>query len=69
MRCLACNKILNDYEATRKYSFGEYVDLCSICFTDLDIDAIAREDLCNEEDVMLPEDNDIYLEIGEDNEI
>ena len=29
MRCLACNCILSDFEATRKYEDGTYVDLCN----------------------------------------
>lgn len=33
MRCLACNIILSDKEATRKYaSTGQFVDLCDHCF-------------------------------------
>lgn len=33
-RCLACDKILNDYEATRKFPNGSgYVDLCNTCFS------------------------------------
>lgn len=33
MRCLSCNKILSDLEATRKYaSTGEFMDLCNRCF-------------------------------------
>ncbi len=33
MRCLSCNRRLNDKEATRKYSnSGEYIDLCDRCF-------------------------------------
>lgn len=32
MRCKACNKILNDFELTRKFSgSGEFVDLCNGC--------------------------------------
>ena len=32
MRCKACNKVLNDFELTRKFSnSGEFVDLCSGC--------------------------------------
>jgi hypothetical protein len=32
VRCLACNKILNDFELTRKFSgSGEFVDLCNGC--------------------------------------
>lgn len=33
MRCLACNKALTDYEATRRFSESkEFVDLCNHCF-------------------------------------
>lgn len=48
MRCLACNKILNDFESTRKSATtGEYVDLCNHCFhnVEFDIDSLEREDL------------------------
>lgn len=32
MRCCACDKILNDYERTKKYTGShEYVDLCNEC--------------------------------------
>lgn len=54
MRCLACNKVLNDFEATRKSATtGEYVDLCNHCFhnVEFDIDSLEREDLRNEADV------------------
>ena len=52
MRCLACNKVLNDFESTRKSArTGEYVDLCNHCFHDVesDIDSLEREDLRDEE--------------------
>ena len=33
MRCLACNKALTDYEATRRFDQSkEFVDLCNHCF-------------------------------------
>lgn len=32
MRCLACNVVLNDYEATRKDHMG-FVDLCNKCYS------------------------------------
>ena len=54
MRCLACNKVLNDFESTRKSATtGEYVDLCNHCFHDVefDINSLEREDLRNEEDM------------------
>ena len=32
MRCVACNKMLNEYELTRKFTgSGEFVDLCGNC--------------------------------------
>lgn len=32
MRCKACDKILSDYELTKKFSgSGEFVDLCNEC--------------------------------------
>jgi hypothetical protein len=33
MRCRACNVILEDYEAVRKNTQGEYYDLCTICLS------------------------------------
>lgn len=34
MRCVACNKLLNNREATRKgVNTGEYLDLCDDCFS------------------------------------
>lgn len=59
MRCLACNKALNDFEATRKSATtGEYVDLCNHCFHDVeqDLETIVREDLrdeCDEDNLEL----------------
>jgi hypothetical protein len=33
MKCLACDDILTDREATRKYaSSGKFIDLCDKCF-------------------------------------
>lgn len=36
MRCLSCNVVLNDKEATRKYTSGEFLDLCNNCFKDVE---------------------------------
>ena len=34
MRCLSCNKRLNDRESVRKYSNGGgFIDLCDHCFS------------------------------------
>lgn len=42
MKCLACDKVLSDQEATRRYinsdgSPGEFIDLCNHCMIDTDI--------------------------------
>ena len=60
MRCLSCNKILSDFESTRKSAnTGEYLDLCNTCFSDIqyDVDAIVREDLREDEQVS---EDDVY---------
>jgi hypothetical protein len=34
MKCLSCDKILSDFEATRKYTdTTDFVDLCNKCFS------------------------------------
>jgi hypothetical protein len=59
MRCLSCNKILSDFESTRKSALtGEYLDMCNHCFSEIayDVDTIVREDL--REDESVDEDDD-----------
>ena len=34
MKCRACDCILSDYEAVRKDSHGEFIDLCYACDSD-----------------------------------
>jgi hypothetical protein len=61
VRCLACNKALNDFEATRKSATsGEFVDLCNHCFHNVeqDLETVVREDLRDEESY----DEDIELD-------
>jgi hypothetical protein len=57
MRCIACNTNLNDFESTRKYENGEFVDMCEHCFRSSDMQNIAvieRHDLATCDD--LPDD-------------
>ena len=54
MRCVACNKNLNDFESTRKSAVtGEYLDLCNTCFhqVERDIPTKERDDLRSEEEI------------------
>jgi len=53
MKCLACDHILSDLEATRRYAeSGEFVDLCTRCIdTDSKFpDITERVDLAENED-------------------
>lgn len=50
MRCLACNVLLTDFEATRRYTMSrEFVDLCTHCLSATDdmILVSERNDLAN----------------------
>lgn len=65
MRCLSCNCVLTDYEATRKSAkTGEYIDLCNTCFQPIEheIDVIDNPSL---NDYTSVKDEADY---GEDNE-
>jgi len=53
MRCIACDKELSDFEATRKSSTtGEYLDLCNTCYSSIQDELYSdeREDLRGETD-------------------
>ena len=59
MHCRACNKLLSDYESTRKNAVtGQYLDLCKVCFEDVKpfVKVIDRKDLITEADLDDPED-------------
>lgn len=59
MKCLACDKILTDFEATRRYHVdGPFLDLCNHCYhsgVSEQLDTIDRPDLAEVEE--LTEDN------------
>lgn len=47
MRCVCCDRNLNDYESTRKSrTTGEYLDMCNKCFglVEDNIETIDRTD-------------------------
>ena len=52
MRCIACNKTLNDYESTRRHALtNEFLDLCNRCMKDMPhIPTKDRPDLVKEAD-------------------
>jgi len=67
MRCIACDKNLNDFESTRKYTSGEFIDLCNGCYGEIkdEVLAIEREDLNQGEQVEESETPD-FKEWSED---
>jgi len=61
MRCLACNVLLTDYEATRKSLVtNEYFDLCNPCFKTIKDDLVYKDraDLANTSDMFEIEGSD-----------
>lgn len=58
MRCVSCNKLLTDFEATRRYAdTEEFIDLCNDCFVHTNIKAVERQDLMSISDVIDIEDD------------
>ena len=48
MKCCCCDRLLNDFEATRKSkTTGEYLDMCNGCVASVNdqLETIDREDL------------------------
>ena len=62
MHCQACNRLLSDFESTRKHAITfEFLDLCKVCFEDVKtlIPTIDRRELMTEQDFDVePEDDD-----------
>lgn len=60
MRCIACDKNLNDFESTRKDLHGNYIDMCNGCYGQIkeDVLSIEREDLSATEEILDESDSD-----------
>lgn len=44
MRCVCCDKALNDFESTRKsIRTGEYMDMCNKCYSTIDKTVLTYE--------------------------
>lgn len=54
MRCIACDKNLNDFESTRKDLHGHYIDMCNGCYGEIkdDVLSIERQDLSTTEEII-----------------
>jgi hypothetical protein len=50
MRCICCNRALNDYESTLKsLSTGDYLDMCRKCLEGLDIKTMKNTNTADEQ--------------------
>ena len=68
MHCQACNRLLSDFESTRKHAITfEFLDLCKVCFEDVKtiIPTIDNRSLMTEQDFDVDEDSDGYLNTGD----
>jgi hypothetical protein len=74
MHCLNCDRLLTDYEATRKHAITfKFLDLCKVCFEDVKtiIPTIDRKELMTDQDLDVADDDGGDLDTGaslEDNE-
>ena len=67
MKCLCCDRILTDYESTRKHAVtGSFIDLCQPCFKTVQADSHLptkdRKDLISSDDI----DDSADAEDGDD---
>jgi hypothetical protein len=61
MHCLNCDRLLTDYEATRKHAITfKFLDLCKVCFEDVKtiIPTIDRKELMTDQDLDVDDDTD-----------
>jgi len=62
MHCIACDRLLSEFEATRKNAMTmDYIDLCKVCFEDVKglFPVIERKDLLTQSDLDLEGDDDV----------
>jgi hypothetical protein len=61
MHCVNCDRLLTDFEATRKHAITfKFLDLCKVCFEDVKtiIPTIDRRELMTEQDLDNDDSND-----------
>ena len=62
MHCVACDRLLSEFEATRKNAMTmDYIDLCKVCFEDVKtiIPTIDRRELMTEQDFDTEPEDDL----------
>jgi hypothetical protein len=61
MRCLCCNDVLSDFEATRRYvNNSQFVDLCNYCLKTIDDDVKTFERIDLKQEHILHNDDDSW---------
>ena len=74
MHCVNCDRLLSDFEATRKHAITfQFLDLCKVCFDDVKtiIPTIDNRSLMTEQDLDV-DDDEADLDTGaslEDNDV
>lgn len=62
MKCVICDVLLSDFEATRKHAdTGEYLDTCSKCLSYINIPTVDNLELMDNEDI-----NNMELTVDDD---
>jgi hypothetical protein len=67
MHCLNCDRLLSDFEATRKHAVTfKFLDLCKVCFEDVKtiIPTIDRKELMTEQDFDTGPEDDLDTEVS-----
>jgi hypothetical protein len=60
MHCVNCDRLLSDFEATRKHAITfQFLDLCKVCFEDVKtiIPTIDRKELMTDQDLDVDDDD------------
>ena len=67
MHCVNCDRLLSDFEATRKHAVTfKFLDLCKVCFEDVKtlIPTIDRRELMTEQDFDTEPEDDLDTEVS-----
>jgi len=67
MHCVNCDRLLSDFEATRKHAITfQFLDLCKVCFEDVKtiIPTIDNRSLMTEQDLDNADDDDLDTQVS-----
>jgi hypothetical protein len=65
MHCVNCDRLLSDFEATRKHAITfQFLDLCKVCFEDVKtiIPTIDNRSLMTEQDLDVDDDDEADMD-------